>query len=152
METRSDRGQPARDNSGRPAGPVSLSEEMVGTLQRNKAARVPRCPEDVACVSDANRVVGRRMHNKQRPAKGSDATSQIRRPDILDEVPPEGQGLATNQERRLAFLENPFQQGVVVVFNMSWLVWRADAHHGTHLIDQMRCSYDRRTAEGVADE
>jgi hypothetical protein len=52
----------------------------------------------------------------------------------------------------LAFLENPFQQGVVVVFNMSRLVWRADAHHGTHRIDQMRCSYDRRTAEGVADE
>jgi hypothetical protein len=35
---------------------------------------------------------------------------------------------------------------------MSRLVWRADAHHGTHRIDQMRCSYDRRTAEGVADE
>jgi len=29
---------------------------------------------------------------------------------------------------------------------------RADTHHGTHRIDQMRCSYDRRTAEGVADE
>jgi hypothetical protein len=45
------------------------------------------------------------MHNKQRPAKGLDATPQIRRPDILNEVPREGQGLATNQERRLAFLE-----------------------------------------------
>ena len=77
---------------------------------------------------------------------------QVRRTYILDEVPPERQCLAADQERRLAFSEDAFDQGVVVVLDMGRLVRRADAHHGAYGVDQVGGGDDGGPAEGVPDE
>jgi hypothetical protein len=125
---------------------------VVGPFEGDKAARVARGPEDLACIRDADRVVGGRMHDKQRPAQGADPLAQIRGAYVLDEVPPERECLAADQERRFTFSEDAFDEGVVVVFNVGRLVWRADAHDGAHTVDQVGSGDDGGTTEGVPDE
>src|SRR5215213_4311688 len=77
---------------------------------------------------------------------------QIRRSDILDEMPPERQCFAPDQERCLPFFKGAFDKSVVVVLNVGWLVRGADAHHGTHTVDQVCSGNDCRAAEGVPDK
>src|SRR5215212_6662558 len=92
------------------------------------------------------------MHYEQRPAQCADPPVQIRRPDILDEMSPERQRFAPDQERRLPFFEGAFDKSVVVVLNVGWLVRGADADHGTHTVEQVRGGNDCRAAEGVSDK
>src|SRR5829696_9992596 len=67
-------------------------------------------------------------------------------------MPPERQRFAPDQERRLPFFEDAFDKSVVVVLNVGRLVRGADAHHGTHTVDQVRGGNDCRAAEGVPDK
>ena len=43
--------------------------QVVGALERDETAGMPRSPEDIAGVLDAHRVVGRRVHHQQGPAQ-----------------------------------------------------------------------------------
>jgi hypothetical protein len=92
------------------------------------------------------------MHHEQRPAQCADPLAQIRRAYILDEVPPERECFAADQERRLSFFEDALDEGVVIVFDVGRLVRRADAHDSAHSVDQVCCGDDRGAAEGVPDE
>src|ERR1700758_176349 len=77
---------PSADDAGRPRRLILTGEHMVGAFQRYEAAGVPRGAEDLARIGDANSVVGRRMHDEQRPSQGADPFAEIGGPDVLDEM------------------------------------------------------------------
>ena len=60
--------------------------------------------------------------------------------------------LSADQERRLAFSEDAFDQGVVVVLHVGRLIRRADARHRAYGLDLVGGGDHRRPAEGVPDE
>ena len=68
--------------------------------------------EDLAGIRDAHCVVRWGVQNQQRPAQRTNLLVQIDRAHVLDEVPPQGEGLATDQKGRLAIGENSFHEGV----------------------------------------
>ena len=74
-------------------------------------------------------------HYDQRPFQRADLFAQVARPDVLDEVPPQGERLAADQERRLPFGEDSFHKRVVVVLHVPGIVRRADAGHRTHQLE-----------------
>src|SRR3954451_19193174 len=113
---------------------------------------MPRGTEDPAGVRDSDGVVGRSVHHQERPAQCADPLVQICRPDVLYEVAPERQGLAADQKRRLTIGENPFDERVVDVLDVSRLVRRADARDRTYRLDRMGGGYHRGATERVADE
>ena len=110
---------PGADDAGRPLGLVAAGEQVVGALQGHEAARVPRRPEDLTRVRDAHGVVGRGVHHQQRPTQRADLLVQVRRAHVLDEVPPQGERLAADEEGCLAVGEDPFDEGVVGVLDMA---------------------------------
>ena len=132
-----------------PFGLVAPGEQVVGTLERHEAPGVPRGPEDLARVRDAHRVVGRGVHDQEGSAQRADLLTQVGRAHVLDEVPPQGERLAADQERRLAVGEDPLHEDVVVVLDVAGIVRRPDARHGAHRVDLVRRGDDRRPAEGV---
>ena len=94
---------------------------MVGAFQRHEAAGVPGGAEDLTRVGDADSVVGRRMHDEQRPSQGADSFAEIGGADVLDEISLESQCLAADEECCLAVGLDPLDQGVVVV--STWAGW-----------------------------
>ena len=86
---------------------------------------MPHGAEDLACVSDPDGVVGGGVHHDQRPFQRADLFAQVGRPDVLDEVPPQGERLAADQERRLPFGEDSFGQRRVSS------IYRNDCRAGT---------------------
>src|SRR5215218_3844841 len=92
------------------------------------------------------------MHHEQRPAQCADPPVRIRLSDILDEMPPERQCFAPDQERRLPFLEDAFYKSVIVLLNVGRLVRGTHAHHGTHTVDHVRSGNEYRAAKGVPDK
>ena len=51
--------RPGADDASGPCGLVLSGEEVVGSFEGNEAARMTGGPEDVACILDADGVVGR---------------------------------------------------------------------------------------------
>src|SRR3954464_3997172 len=93
--------RPGADDACGTPGLVLSGEEVVGALERHEAARVPRGPEDLAGVGNADGGVGGSVHHQERSVQGADPLVQVGTADVLDEVPPEGQRLASDQERSL---------------------------------------------------
>src|SRR3954451_18133588 len=113
---------------------------------------MPRGTEDPAGVREPDGVVGGSVHDQKRPAKCADPLVQICGPDVLYEVAAEGEGLAADQERRLALGEDPVDECVVDVLDVRRLVRRADTRDRTYRLDRVGgCDY-RRATEGVTDQ
>src|SRR5262245_43754964 len=103
---------------------------MVGTLERNEAARMAGRAKDLAGVGDADGVVGRRMHDEQRPPQGAYPLVKIRIADIVDEMALQRERLTADEERRLAVFLDSVTQRVVVVFDVCRVVRRTHTGHG----------------------
>ena len=70
---------------------------MVGALERDEATWMAGGAEDLARVGDADRVVGGRVHDKQRPAQGADLLAEIGGADVFDEMPLERERLTADE-------------------------------------------------------
>lgn len=111
---------------------VATGEEVIGSLQGYEAARMASRAKDLTGVRNADGVVGRGVQHQQRSVESADLLVQVRLTHVIDEVPPQSKRLATDQKRCFPISEDPFDQGVVVVLYMPWVIGRANARYGSH--------------------
>src|SRR3954469_20468099 len=110
---------------------------------------MPRGTEDPAGVRDPDGVVGGSVHDQKRPAKCADPLVQICGPDVLYEVAPEGEGLAADQERRLALGAGRAAECVEDWLGVRGLVRRPDTRDRTYRLDRVGGCDHCRATEGV---
>src|SRR4051794_11928431 len=77
---------------------------------------------------------------------------QIRRPNVFDEMAPERQRFPTSQEGGFTLVQNSLHERVVVVFDVSRLVGRADARDSPYAFCLLRGGEDCRATKGMPDQ
>src|SRR5262245_24542969 len=92
------------------------------------------------------------MHNEKGSLQGTNLLIQIGTPNVLDEMPSQGQCFPSNQEGRFAVVENSVDQRIVVPLDVRGIVGRTDTRDRLYLGDILGGCDNRRTAKGVADQ
>ncbi len=121
-----------RCDPGGACGLVLAGEEVVGALEGDEAAGMPRGREYVAGVRDAHGVIGRRMHQQQGAANSLDRsrrsaarTSSMKCRLRVSALPP-------NEERHFTVSVDSVEKSVVVVLHVRGLERCCDAERRRH--------------------
>ena len=121
-----------RCDPGGACGLVLAGEEVVGALEGDEAAGMPRGTEYVAGVRDAHGVIGRRMHQQQgaansldRSRRSAERTSSMKCRLRVSALPPD-------EERRFTVSVDSVEKSVVVVLHVSGLERCCDAERRRH--------------------
>jgi hypothetical protein len=77
---------PGADDLGDKDGVLPAGEEMVGTVERHEAFRMPRGLEDPLGVLDSNNIIGRSMEDEKRPAEVPDLRLKVLDAQIFEKL------------------------------------------------------------------
>ncbi len=143
--------RPCRNGFRRIFGGARFGQQMIRSVQRNKALGMLRGFENTPRVFDANDVILRRVHHEQRASQIANALRLRLAMALLHKITGNAECAASKNDFGLTFLLNPFQRIAEMFKHMMRIERCIQRHHAPRLRDLLGSGEHRSTAQGMSD-